>query len=788
MPGPYASLAHEYWRKSWRNPLPVKGKSHPIQGYTGYEGKDVSWPELESWIKTHGNLNIGLRALSWIGIDVDDYADKRGGQTIKAAEAELGDLPATWTSTSRGPDQPARIYFFQVPWDVSLAKSEKRFKDRFGPDVEIIHRTHRYAVVAPSVHPESGRAYAWYAPDGQPSTDVPDRTKLPRLPDAWLAFLSAPSAPAATEADDFWVAADDTSAWTRASAERAIMAKLAEVRAMDAHTEVNATLGGTARFLGHFVPSLMSEDEAAARLCEAVDSNTWHSDEWNVANRKDWTSRTVIGAGLANGMAEPWEVQAEDVASVAIDHTVSRNEAGPARELPAPGLPMDVARELVGSYPSELTWWRGDFWAWEGTHWVTKDESEIRGWIRLVTERATYLKPIKGKDGAKTTFEAMRWGPTIAKVRDVMAALGEGVLQRAGDDDRVLALSNGVLNLAGRTLEPHSPARFNLSARPFPYEATATAPNWAKFLDEVLPEAPDDQAFLQEWFGYVLSGRTDIHAIASLAGASRSGKGTILRILTAMTGTENVAAGRLDALAGPFGLEPLIGKSLLAFGDVRWNNSNAQTAIQRILEISGEDKVTVPRKNKTDWEGTLGVRVMFAGNEVPRFSDPSRAMANRLRIVHFTQSFAGREDYGLTERLLSELPGIFNWALDGLDRLTASGRFTESARSAQLRERVGDGGDATSAFADEYLEPDPDSWCYEDEVVEAYAEWCERTRRQRDSSTADTLRSAILDLFPAVTNDKATRRSKRTLSGPRKVRTFQGLKLMAVIPGTEFEM
>lgn len=791
MTGPFAALAHEYWKRSWRNPIPVKGKSHPVSGYTGYEGKDVSWPDLQGWLKTQGHLNVGIRALSWVGIDVDDYGDKHGAESLKAAENELGPLPATYSSTSRGPDQPARILFFQVPWGVELARSEKRFNDRFGEDVDIIHRTHRYAVVAPSVHPDTGQPYQWYDPEGRPTDEVPDRTKLPHLPDAWLAFLAAPAVAPASSAptasgDSFY---DDAGAatWTRASAEKAIAGKLDEIRAMNANTKVNETLGGAARFVGRFVPALLSQEDAERRLTEAVDANDWHSDSWNVANRKDWTSRTVIGAALANGMAEPFEVEPEP-APVALPsaETKRRNEPGPARELPNPGLPMDVARVLVDSYPAELTWWRGDFWSWEGTHWVTQDEAVIRGWVRLVTERATYLKPIKDKDGGKTKFEAMSWAPTIGKVREVVAALGEGVLQRAGDDERVLALANGVLDLASRALRPHSPDVFNLSSRPFPYEAGATAPRWEKFLDEVLPNSPDDHRFLQEWFGYVLSGRTDIHAVASLAGASRSGKGTILRVLTAMTGTENVAAGRLDALAAPFGLEPLIGKSLLAFGDVRWNNTNAQTAIQRILEISGEDKVTVPRKNKTDWEGTLGVRVMFAGNEVPRFNDPSRAMANRLRIVHFTQTFAGREDPGLTARLLQELPGIFNWALEGLDRLSATHRFTESARSAQLRERVSEGGDATTAFADEYLELDADGWCFEDDVVDAYGEWCERTRRSRDGATADTLRSAIMDLFPSVTNDKSTRRSKRTDKGPRKVRAFAGLKVTTVVPPTTF--
>lgn len=462
-----------------------------------------------------------------------------------------------------------------------------------------------------------------------------------------------------------------------------------------------------------------------------------------------------------------------------------RNQAMPARTLPAPHLAQEVARVLADEYPGDLTWWRGAFYAWTGRHWEVTDEADIRGWVRLATERALYDKP--GKDGETTPT---LWAPSIAKVREVVAALGEGVLRRPGDDDRVLALSNGVLrNPTARELEPHSPSVFNLNSRPFPYEATATCPHWLKFLDEVLPNAPDDVAMLQEWFGYVLSGLTNIHVVMSLAGQSRSGKGTILRLITAMAGTENVAPGSLDGLAGQFGMEPLIGKTLLSFGDVRWNNSNAQVAVQKMLEISGEDKVPVQRKNKTDWEGRLGVRIMFAGNEIPRFSDPSGAMANRLRIIRFTQSFAGREDWGLTDRLMGELPGIFNWALDGLERLLQAGTFTESARSLELRGRVAETGDAFGSFAAEYLEEAAGAWCLEDDVVAAYSEWCERTRRTRDSATADTLRAAVLDAFPVVTNSRDTRRTKRTEAGPRRVRAFSGIRLVttAIMDDIDFE-
>ncbi len=36
--------------------------------------------------------------------------------------------------------------------------------------------------------------------------------------------------------------------------------------------------------------------------------------------------------------------------------------------------------------------------------------------------------------------------------------------------------------------------------------------------------------------------------------------------------------------------------------------------------------------------------------------------------IRLTQSFVGKEDHDLGTAIMSELPGILNWALDGLDR------------------------------------------------------------------------------------------------------------------------
>jgi hypothetical protein len=77
----------------------------------------------------------------------------------------------------------------------------------------------------------------------------------------------------------------------------------------------------------------------------------------------------------------------------------------------------------------------------------------------------------------------------------------------------------------------------------------------------------------------------------------------------------------------------------------------------------------------------LPSRFLILSNELPRFGDASGAIANRFVVLAMHESFLGKENMRLTEELTAELTGILSWALDGLDRLTRQGRFTEPKSS-----------------------------------------------------------------------------------------------------------
>jgi putative DNA primase/helicase len=140
-----------------------------------------------------------------------------------------------------------------------------------------------------------------------------------------------------------------------------------------------------------------------------------------------------------------------------------------------------------------------------------------------------------------------------------------------------------------------------------------------------------------------------------------------------MLGRQNVCNPTLAGVSQNFGLAPLIGKPLALISDARLSGrADVHVVAERLLSISGEDGQTVDRKHMPAWTGTLPTRFVILSNELPRLTDASGALADRFVILQMKQPFYGREDLGLTEKLLPELPGIFNWALAGLSSASPS--------------------------------------------------------------------------------------------------------------------
>jgi hypothetical protein len=166
-------------------PLRPGAKTPPPDGATGWDGVDWSGAdcaEADELPAYRGTRQTAVRMPSTtVGLDVDAYGDKTGGQTLGEGVRRWGPLPEGPWSSARD-DGVSGIRFFRVP-DGTVLVPNLTFPELKLGHVEVIQRHHRYAVVWPSVHP-IGTSYTWRGTAG-PGT-APAVDDLPELPQPWL--------------------------------------------------------------------------------------------------------------------------------------------------------------------------------------------------------------------------------------------------------------------------------------------------------------------------------------------------------------------------------------------------------------------------------------------------------------------------------------------------------------------------------------------------------------------------------------------------------------------------
>jgi len=420
-------------------------------------------------------------------------------------------------------------------------------------------------------------------------------------------------------------------------------------------------------------------------------------------------------------------------------HEHQRGRKRPSPLLPPPSAPMQVAREFMacccldGGVPT-LRHWRGGWWVWRTSHWIEVEARAVRSLLYTFTEHAAYM----------TTDGPASWDPTRRKIGDLLEALSaicilsDEIAQPCWIDGRstgtIVSVTNGLLDITTRELHPHSPLYFSQTAVPFAYEPQAPEPReWLAFLARLWTQEQQAIDVLGEWFGYVISGRLDLHKILLMVGPTRGGKGVIARVLTALVGKQNVAGPTLHSLGGDFGLAPLIGKPIAIISDARFAGKNSSIVVERLLSISGEDALTVNRKYRDQWTGTLPSRLHIISNELPRLGDASTAIIGRIVLLPLSLSWLGREDHGLEGRLHRELPGILNWALAGLERLTINNgnRFTGVPSADEAIVTMRDLASPVAAFVRERCVIDAGSNVEVDTIYAAYKLWCEESEHPR---------------------------------------------------------
>lgn len=186
--GPFGQAAMRYLKAGWPEVLPIwKGGHRDKQPMVkGYHGREGTWPDettTKMWSRRYALANIALRLPRWvIGLDVDHYDGKTGGDTLADLEDELGLLPVGPVSTSRE-DGISGIRLFALPGDYA----DVNWPAQAGTGIDVITWYERYVIAGPSVH-KSGRDYRWFC-GNVALRNVPGPDSLPTLYPNWCEYL-----------------------------------------------------------------------------------------------------------------------------------------------------------------------------------------------------------------------------------------------------------------------------------------------------------------------------------------------------------------------------------------------------------------------------------------------------------------------------------------------------------------------------------------------------------------------------------------------------------------------
>ncbi len=334
-----------------------------------------------------------------------------------------------------------------------------------------------------------------------------------------------------------------------------------------------------------------------------------------------------------------------------------------------------------------------------------------------------------------------------------------------------LCLKNGILDLGSLELLSHaSNERFTIQL-PIAYDPAATCPRFQQFLEEILPDETA-RKLVHLLFGYCLEPGNP-HQIAFIfVGEGNNGKSTTLGILADLLGPDNVASESLQRLVGNrFASANLYGKLANLCADIP-SQALPDTGIFKMLV--GGDRVPAERKFQAAFWFINGAKLVFSCNTLPDVTDKSYAFWRRWYLVEFRADFTGREDRELLTRLWAELPGILNYALEGLRILRSERGFPQVTGAASLKEEWKRRADSLYWFVSERIEKDPKADVPKATFYQAYVEFCEE--RGLRAKAADIVGKELSRHAPYA-------RSERPREGDKRVLVWSGIRLK-LISGT----
>lgn len=384
--------------------------------------------------------------------------------------------------------------------------------------------------------------------------------------------------------------------------------------------------------------------------------------------------------------------------------------------------PQDITISIMSQQRNKARSNTAD-WLIQNNHIATMRDTE-----EIYIYNGGYYEPY----GDKTIKEQIKpmWGEeiTVHDINEITKAhiIPQTYIEREtfNTELELTCLQNGILNLKTRELTPHDPTHKFTFQIPVEWNPEAECPQIEEFLNTTLDKA--DIPLIYQCIGYCLWRGYPIHKAFMYVGDGSNGKSTLINLIKALLGRDNICSKSLQELVyNRFAASQLYGRHANLFADLSDKALN-QTGPFKML--TGGDTLDAEKKFKDAFQFVNYAKLIYSANKLPEVADTTTAFFRRWVIVNFPNTFDDTTaDKNIITKLTTpdELSGLLKNAVIALGHLLEEGQFIRSETTDEIETRYVKLSNSVAAFVEEILEENSEAEPVgRGELYIIYAEYC----------------------------------------------------------------
>lgn len=296
--------------------------------------------------------------------------------------------------------------------------------------------------------------------------------------------------------------------------------------------------------------------------------------------------------------------------------------------------------------------------------------------------------------------------------------------------------ANGTLDLRSGQLREHRHSDYLTHQSPIHIDLEADAPIWRAFIERITGGDAELADYLQRIAGLILTGITTEQYLFLIYGDGQNGKSTYVETLAKLLGdywlklpTSALMVKRGESI--PNDIARLPGRRMVVANEVAAGKRLDEATVK---DLTGDDTITARfmRQEFFDFQPTH--KLFLYGNYRPVIRGTDLGIWRRVKLIPFTQTISEAErDLDLKAKLATELPGILNWAIEGCMRWQRDGLHEPQAVKDATKE-YRDEMDVIGQFLEECTELHKSKKAKSADLYAAYQHWAEKNGEYAGSS------------------------------------------------------